>query len=121
MAIEQYGKQFFVNIGKNIEVSAYKENEINKLTEYLQEKLTELKLEILEHRGVVSRASISSDLKENWIKDIFARADFSYTVEDIYETQFPDDYDKSDKVFSFMEKLEPKRENAFLLRNKYKG
>ena len=113
MAIEQYGKQFYVNIGRNIEVSTFRSDEISKLTELIWEKLAELKLEILEYNGVVARDSLDKNLKRNWVDSIFPRADFSYTVEDIYETQMPEDYDKPEEVFAFMEKLQPKRENAF--------
>lgn len=80
--------------------------------------MAELKLEILEYNGVVARDSLDKDLKRNWVDSIFARADFSYTVEDIYETQMPEDFDKPEEVFAFLDKLQPKRENAFLLRRK---
>ncbi|MBE5886898.1 MAG: hypothetical protein E7284_10910 [Lachnospiraceae bacterium] len=120
LAIEQYENKFLVNIGKNIDSKDYSEKEIDKLTDYLQDKLAELKLEILEYNGIVSRDSLDVELKEKWVENIFAKADFSYTVQDIYDTQYPDEYDKADEVFSFMEKLEPKKENAFLLRYRYK-
>ena len=120
VAIEQYDNKFLVNIGKNIDSKDYSENEIDKLTDFLQDKLAELKYEIIEYNGITSRDSLDVALKDKWVDNIFAKADFSYKLQDIYDTQYPDEYDKAEEVFSFIENLVPKKENAFLMRYKYK-
>lgn len=76
-----------------------------------------LKWEILEYHGVQSYESVTEKLRNNWVHDIFARADYSYTVQDVYETQYrTKEQIEQEEAFAFVHKLIPSKANGFLFR-----
>ena len=117
MAIEQYGNTFYVNIGENIDRSLWRDEHIPELTEYLRDMLATLKWEILEYVGVQPYESVTEEVRNHWIESIFARADYSYTVQDVYETQYrTKEQIEQEEAFDFYNTLIPTRKNAFLFR-----
>lgn len=88
MAVEQYGKRFIVSIGENIDSTLWEKEKISELSEYLRDQMATLKWEIIEHNGFQPYESITDELRNNWIDSIFSRANYSYTVQDVYETQY---------------------------------
>lgn len=117
MAIEQYGNTFYVNIGENIDSREWNKTQIPALTEYLRNQMATLKWEILEQNGVKAYDTVTEKLRYKWVDSIFARADYSYTVQDVYETQYrTKEQIEQEEAFAFVHKLIPSRDNAFLLK-----
>lgn len=123
IAIEQYGKDFYVNIGENINYLGRTESE-KELTQELRDILATLKWEIWEKMGVVSRKSISKNFRENFAKNILIEVNESggtYTMEQIEAERYHDkDNPDYQTVFAFMETLPWKKETAFLFRDEKK-
>ena len=60
---------------------------------------------------------MTEELRSNWIESIFARKDYSYTVQDVYETQYrTKEQIEQEEVFDFYNTMTPTRKNAFLFR-----
>ena len=116
IAIDQYGKDFYVNIGRNISY-ADRAGNVKELTEELRDVLATLKWEIWEHVGTVSRNSIPNNFHENFAKDILAEAGGLYTMKMVEDERYHDkDNPDYQIVFAFMETLPWKKETAFLFR-----
>ncbi len=118
LAIEQYDNEFVVNIGENI---VPKDNmSVREMTEELRDSLSTLKWEIWESRGISERKEFSPEFVKNFrqsIVDRDDRGDYSYTLQDIYETMYHDkSITSSEEAFAHLDNLIPSKENAFLLR-----
>lgn len=116
IAIEQYGKNYYVNIGANIDLTEYTLSRKSQATENLRDILCTLKWEIWEQYGKILR----SDIPDGYIKIFLAgyeeQLDGVYTMEDIYNIRYHSAVELPDDVFSFVERLVPCWENAFLFR-----
>ncbi len=88
VAIEQYGNQFFVNIGENIRWHAKDSKNIDGMNEMLRSRLATLKYEIFASRGIYIRKFIAEETKENFVQDIINRCPYNFTKEDAYETMY---------------------------------
>lgn len=116
VAIEQYDKHFFVNIGKNID---YKNDArtISEITRELRDILASLKWNIWEQRPIRQRKTLPKDMRERFVKSILDEAEGKYTYQMIQNESY---HDKivvlKDEAFSFLKTMEVKKENAFLLR-----
>lgn len=123
IAIEQYGKNFYVNIGENINYSNREKNR-QELTDELRDALATLKWEIWERMGVEERQSVPENLQEHFAKNILEEAweAYPYTMEE-WEAEWFHDKDKPEpeEVFAFLEKLPVKKETVFLLRKTHGG
>ncbi|WP_026662864.1 lysophospholipid acyltransferase family protein [Butyrivibrio proteoclasticus] len=120
IALVRDGRNYYVNIGKIIDARKYSLEQKHELTELLREALASMVWEILEQLPVTKRGDIASDYYENvFLEEMFAdNGNYTYTVEDVRNTMFrPKSITEPDEVYSFMHKLQPKKENAFLLRN----
>jgi len=119
VAIERYDSQFYVIIGQNIKCDGYTAEEKLVLTETLHNALVNLKWEIWEHMGLQSRSTIEEGYGKVFVKEIINEKETSYTVQDVYDTRFRlKGVTELWEVFAYLEKLEPKKENAFLWRDK---
>lgn len=121
IAIEQYGKDFYVNIGRNI--SYEKANgDAQKLTDELRDTLCTLKWKIWEKFSVCKRKEIDEDFGLHFASDILEEAGPYYTMKMVEDERYHDKHVKShDEVFSFIGNLVPRRENAFLFRDNMKN
>lgn len=102
IAIEQRGKNFYVNIGKNINY-ANRENSLQELTNELRDILATLKWEIWERLGVEKRESIPEDFHEHFAYDILEEAwsAYPYTMEEWEAERFHDkDNPDPEEVFA---------------------
>ncbi len=134
VAIEKYDNNFFVNIGKNIEVNSYSiddKNYIEYMKQVLRDTLAELKYEILIEVPEVYRASLDSFsmMEENFQSKIFneyldknKRPIFS--MKTVEERRFkPKDpntgviIEKPDDVFSYLKKVKINANNVFMFRD----
>lgn len=114
VAIEQYGKNYFANIGKNFNVKNSNLAESRKLSDELQSEMAALKLEIWEHNGAnMSRADMGSDYSQKFLDSIMSETSNGYTVEEINRTKYHNPkYIEAKDVFNY--DLNPNSENAFL-------
>ncbi|MBO5376052.1 MAG: 1-acyl-sn-glycerol-3-phosphate acyltransferase [Bacilli bacterium] len=136
VAIEQYGKDFFVNIGKNMQVNPDKkefatEEERKKFVELkkqdLRDTMSTLKWEIFESRPVEQRA-MYGDFDEEYKK--YKDTRYNEWVDSKTKTPFYNDEIVSRRtfrikginfasdVFSHLRDLTIKKENAFLFRKR---
>lgn len=118
IAIEQYDKDFFVNIGKNIRYTSG-DVDIEILNCELRDSLATLKWKIWDNFKLCKRSDLPD--KKDFVNKILAEAEGKYTYEMIEKERF---HDKNivnvGEVYSFYEKLYPSRENAFLLKNAFR-
>lgn len=113
IAIEQYGKQYYANVGEPIDPEG---EERQTLTDHLRDVLCTLKWEIWEQSAPVSRDSLPEDAAARYLDSIMCQTENGYTVEEIIRTRFHPKEASPEEAFAFRRHLRPCRENAFLLR-----
>lgn len=91
IAIELYCNTYYVNIGKEFEVIGLDKDDW-ELTTKLRDILATLKWEIFEKQGLFLRKEVSSISSKQYAEIIINRVDYGYTLEDVYETRFQDNY-----------------------------
>lgn len=116
IAMEQYNKTYYVNIGKNINLAGYTVSQKKQATEELRDILCTLKWEIWEKYGKALRADIPDGYRETFLAEYEAQTDEAYTLEDVRNTCYHPKMASPEEAFAFMEELVPCRENAFLFR-----
>ena len=122
VALECYGKDMYVAIGKSIEVAGAWEDKY-ELTSYLRNALVTLKWRIFESVGVWNRKDIPENYRQTFIDSIINdNKDTSYTEQDVIDTMFRDkNITTSEEVFSHLKNIKPTTTNAFLFSNKLRG
>lgn len=118
IAIEQYGKHYYANIGAVISPSGYALSQRWELTNRLRDALCTLKWEIWERFPVTSRASLPEDAAQEYLDGIMSQSENGYTVEEIVRTRFHSKETPPQEAFAHLKCLTPCRENAFLLRRR---
>lgn len=117
VALEEYDKKFYMNIGENIDSRKWNPEQIPQLTEHLRNRLAELKWEILEQNGVQRRDTVAKEFKDNWVESIFAKTDYSYSAQDVYETRCRSREEiEQEEAHAYIDRLIPSKNNAFLFR-----
>ena len=87
VAIEQYDKSFFVNIGKNIKYNP--SVGIDELNNKLRDEMASLKWKIWEkHEG--TRDEFDDDYIKNFSQNIVDRCEYDFTLEDVYNDMYKD-------------------------------
>lgn len=115
-ALEQYGKEFYVNIGRNIQYEN-KDIDIEQLNSELRDILATLKWQIWEKQPICKRKEIPENYREKYIKDILDDAEGKYTQKMIENERFHDrNIVPPEEVFGFMNTLKITKENMFLFR-----
>lgn len=116
IAIEQYSRQYYANIGENISPAGYDLPQKQSLTDLLRDTLCTLKWEIWEQFPVTSRTSLPVDAAEQYLTGIMSQSENGYTVDEIIRTRFHQKETTPEEAFAHLEKLVPSRKNAFLFR-----
>lgn len=119
VALVRNGNDYYMNIGENIDVSGYSVEGKYEVIHLLRDTLATLIWEIIEQLPVTRRGDIAPDYYEDvFLKEMFAdNGNYTYTVEDVKNTLLkPKNIVTPDDVFAFEEKLQPKKENAFLFK-----
>lgn len=116
IAIEQYDRQYFVNIGENINFAAYSVSQKKEATNQLRDTLCTLKWEIWEKYGKALRKDIPDGYSDTFLARYEAQTDEAYTLEDICNTRYHPKTVPPEEAFAFMKTLVPCRENAFLFK-----
>lgn len=93
IAIEQYEKSFYINIGKNILLDkATNLNEKRRLCDDLRDILCTLKWEIWEQFPIVQRSSLPENMGQIFVGRIMSETANDYTVEEIERDRFHEKY-----------------------------
>lgn len=84
IAIEQYEKSFYVNIGKNISLDETSDlNKKRKLSDDLRDTLCTLKWEIWEQFPITKRSSLPENMGQIFAEKIMSETANDYTIEEI--------------------------------------
>lgn len=119
VAIEQYDKRFVVNFGTEILPGSFSDCE--ELTQTLRDILATLKWEIWEREEMAERCSLPDSYREIFIKEFEDRI-FPYdTLESVERTRYHSDVTSPEEAFAYLERLVPKKENAFLFNKRIHG
>lgn len=128
IAVEQYQnngiRNYYVNIGKNISLTGAKLTDAKEISSKLRDDMASLKWDIWSEFGKDKRKNIPSDWNDGYnsfIDSIMCDTENGYTIDEINRTKYVSMEDRvpdNREVFKFLEKLNPSRENAFLLKKK---
>ena len=89
IAIEQYEKSFYINIGKNISLDETSDlNKKRKLSDDLRDTLCTLKWEIWEQFPITKRSSLPENMGQIFVKKIMSETANDYTIEEIERDRF---------------------------------
>lgn len=106
IAIEQYGNEFYVNIGKNIEMSKTSELSVNELNELLTDCLATLKWDVWCTQGLHDRKDVANQTLDEFQQSIIDRCEYGFTVQDVYDTMFKDkNVTTPEEAFAFLKRL----------------
>lgn len=124
MAIEQYNKEFCINIGNHFLLDDYMER-FENMTELqsaaisdLRDVMATLKWEIWESRPMLPRGQIPNDYFDSFI-DTRLREWHGFTYADVAARQFhPKEITSPDEAWAYLSDLQPNHNNAFLFRQR---
>ena len=89
IAIEQYEKSFYINIGKNISLDETSDlNKKRKLSDDLRDTLCTLKWEIWEQFPITKRSSLTENMGQIFVEKIMSETANAYTIEEIERDRF---------------------------------
>lgn len=89
IAIEQYEKSFYINIGKNISLDETSDlNKKRKLSDDLRDTLCTLKWEIWEQFPITKRSSLPENMGQIFVEKIMSETANDYTLEEIERDRF---------------------------------
>lgn len=116
VGIEHYGKDYYVNIGRNIDYSNVLLENARAASDDLRDILSTLKWEIWEKYGYIDRKSLPENYSEIFLKEIMKESDNGYTIEEIERTRFKDKrIILPEDVYAHLAYLNINHANAFLL------
>ena len=89
IAIEQYEKSFYINIGKNISLDETSDlNKKRKLSDDLRDTVCTLKWEIWEQFPITKRSSLPENMGQIFVEKIMSETANDYTIEEIERDRF---------------------------------
>ena len=121
IAVEQYDKKFYFNIGENYTIPKTTLKSEKELTADLRDKLVTLKWDIMKSQSMLRRNEIKENYLEKFQNEIVERCNYGYgfSLEDALRESFHEkNVVTADEVFSFLETLEIDKNNAFLAKDK---
>ncbi len=87
VAIERYGKKYFVNIGRKVDNHLRTKMDKSILTQILRDEMATLKWEIWEKQGKHKRSDLD-DCSETFLNQIFGEKNTSVTLEDVLKCRY---------------------------------
>lgn len=123
IAVEQYGKSFYFNVGENYKIDKDTPKSEAELNLDLRDKLATLKWEIMEAQPMMKREDVPNDYLDDFQSEIVERCNYGYgfSLEDALSESFHDkNIISEEEVFSFLDSIDLNVDNAFLLRDKRK-
>ena len=122
IAVEQYDKTFYFNIGKNYSIRQDDKRNVEELNSDLRDKLTTLKWDILSNQEGLIRKNIPDDYIDEFQAEIINRCNYGYgfSLEDAISESFHDkNITHPEDAFAFLEILEIDKNNSFLAKEKH--
>ncbi len=122
IAIQQYDKTFYFNIGSNYSVPKSTEKSVEVLNNELRENLATLQYDLLKCAKPLTWGEANNSIIEFQNK-IFGKVgfDFGFTIEDTFNERFHDkNIVEYDEVFAHLLDLKPSCCNAFLFNKRLK-
>ena len=117
LAIEAYGRNYTIRIGRNIPTRGMTLDTKQQLTEKLRDAMAKLKWELWEHQPRENRAEVPEDFQQQKRLEIQKQISSVYTLEDIETDRFHTKAELAQReVEATLRGLRPRRENAFLFR-----
>ena len=115
IAIEQNDKQFYANVGKNIQIDKTKDN--RELSDDLRDTLSTLKWEIWDKYCHEKRENLGQNYHDQYIENIMKDTEYGYGVDEINATKYRDsNVVNEEEVFKCLKKVKYTKDNAYLLR-----
>lgn len=117
IAVEQYGKTFYFNIGKNYRISKDSNKSADELNKDLRDILATLKWKIMEQQNPLEHSHISADYLSTFQEEIVDRCNYGYgfSLEDALKEAFHDKYVTSiEDAFAHLQSIQPSIKTAFL-------
>ena len=90
VAIEQYGNDFFVNIGNNMEYKSGYSSNIDGVTEDLRTNMATLKYDIWRNMGTYKRSDLDESLFDSFEQEIVDRCGYKFSIQDVLDTMHVD-------------------------------
>lgn len=125
IAIEQYGKNFYVNIGSIFDVTKYihsHSDEFSLKTDAitdLRDEMATLKWQIWECRQECKRADLSQDYFDTFVNERLKEW-HGFTYEDVRAREFhPKNITEPEDAFSYLQSIIPNKINAFLFNKRF--
>ena len=108
IAVEQYDKTFYFNIGSNYKIPGNTTKTEKELNLELRDKLCSLKWEIMESVPMLKRDEIKDFTLNDFQKEIVERCNYGYgfSLEDALSEKFHDkNIVSEEEVFNFVKKI----------------
>ncbi len=121
IAVEQYDKHFYFNIGENYTISPNTFKDDKELTAELRDKLVTLKWSIIERQPTLLRKDISPNYLEEFQNEIVNRCNYGYgfSLQDALDESYHDNSITTYlEAFEHLENIELNSQNAFLAKGK---
>ena len=116
VAFEREKNTYYCAVGKNISYTGRSIDDFKVLTNELRDEMATLKWDIFEQLPVNSRKDVSEEHFSEYLSQLFdVGVEYTMNFDDLKANEFhPKGEAAPDEVFSFMDHIEPRRENAFL-------
>ncbi len=116
IALHRDKNKYYANVGANISYEGCDYAERYKLTSELRDRMATLKWEIIEALPSVNRQDVKDTAYDDFLHDVFAMdASYTWTMDDVKASMFkPEGFVDADDVYSFMDRIQPNINNAFL-------
>lgn len=121
IAVEQYGNEFYFNIGRNYSIPKDTQKSVQELNDELRDKLVSLKWDIISMQPTLKREEIEDGYLQKFQNDIVGRCNYGYgfSLEDALRESYHDkNIISEEEVFEFLNTLEIDKHNAFLVKDK---
>ncbi len=120
IALHRDKNKYYANVGANISYEECDYSERYKLTNELRDRMATLKWEIIESLPSIKRQDVKDTAYDDFLQDIFAMdVSYTWTLDDVRASMFkPADFVDADEVYSFMDRIKPNNNNAFLFGNR---
>lgn len=114
IAIEQYSKEYYINIGENIVLDNVSLDEKEQVTDDLRDVLCTLKWDIISRIPVLKRSKLPDCAAEQFLDSIMSQTENGYTIEEILRTRYHEKTASSQEAFAHLKQISPTLDNAFL-------
>ncbi len=90
IGIEQYDKDFFVSIGKNIVTKELSGIKVKELTLLLRDEMATQKWNIWDYRPIEKRNIVAQTSLEDFQRQIIDRCEYDFSIQDVLDTMYKD-------------------------------